>query len=57
MEENSYKLLCIEIEQKRGEMILYGIRYGLTSLEVIQTSQQLDRLLDKLHYLNYPNTG
>lgn len=51
MIQNSYKILFIQIEQKREEMISLGTKHGLTSPEVIQASQQLDRLLNNLSYL------
>jgi hypothetical protein len=47
--QNSDKLLLIQIEQKRIEMILLGKKYGLTSSETLHASQQLDRLLNKLY--------
>ncbi|WP_342045239.1 aspartyl-phosphate phosphatase Spo0E family protein [Bacillus sp. OTU530] len=55
MNQNSYKVLSVQIEHKRKEMIYLGHRYGLTSPEVIQASQQLDCLLNKVDYLNSPS--
>jgi Spo0E like sporulation regulatory protein len=49
--KNSYEILFIQIERKREEMILLGNQYGLMSTEVIQVSQELDRLLNNLVYL------
>ncbi|WP_251528140.1 Spo0E family sporulation regulatory protein-aspartic acid phosphatase [Metabacillus litoralis] len=49
--QNLHEELFVQIERKREEMILLGNHHGLTSPEVIQASQQLDRLLNHLGYL------
>jgi hypothetical protein len=49
--EERYKILRIQIEQTRNEMILLGQQYGLASPRTIQVSQKLDHLLNTLHYL------
>ncbi|MDQ0244108.1 hypothetical protein J2S09_001653 [Bacillus fengqiuensis] len=51
MMQNLPEVLYVQIEQKREEMILLGDQYGLTSPKVIQVSQQLDDLLNRLSYL------
>ncbi|MGF6952453.1 hypothetical protein QF028_004958 [Neobacillus sp. B4I6] len=51
MVRNLSEVLHVQIEQKRKEMILLGNQYSLTSPKVIQVSQQLDDLLNKLYYL------
>ncbi|MFF2853549.1 aspartyl-phosphate phosphatase Spo0E family protein [Peribacillus sp. NPDC058002] len=49
--KNLYDMLFVQIERKREEMILLGNQNGLLSQETINASQQLDCLLNHLHYL------
>jgi hypothetical protein len=43
--------LIIEIEKKREEMTRLGLKKGLMNNETVQSSQQLDRLLNLLQYV------
>lgn len=51
--ENNYEILELQIEEKRKEMIFLGELYGLTSLETIRTSQELDLLLNTIRLNEY----
>ncbi|MDQ0220295.1 aspartyl-phosphate phosphatase Spo0E family protein [Peribacillus cavernae] len=46
-----YEILCCQIEQKREEMLLLERSHGRSSSQVIDASQQLDRLLNMLYGL------
>jgi hypothetical protein len=50
--QDSYKVLIIQIEKKREEMILTGKIHGLTSPKTLYVSQQLDQLLNRLQHSN-----
>lgn len=42
-----FKQLEIQIEQKRQQMLEYSLTYGISSARTLQTSQELDELLNK----------
>ncbi|ARK30395.1 aspartyl-phosphate phosphatase Spo0E family protein [Halalkalibacter krulwichiae] len=39
-------MLCVEIEQKRLEMLKSAKKYGMTAEVTVQCSQELDKLLN-----------
>ncbi|MGG1674898.1 Spo0E family sporulation regulatory protein-aspartic acid phosphatase [Neobacillus sp. NRS-1170] len=43
------RMLEIIIEMKRNKMIALGIQYGLTELETVQVSEELDQLIILYH--------
>jgi hypothetical protein len=39
-----------EIEKQREEMTLLGLKYGLTDTNTVKSSQELDKLLNRLQF-------
>jgi hypothetical protein len=44
--------LMKEIEKQREEMTLLGLKHGLTDINTVKSSQELDRLLNVLQFSN-----
>jgi hypothetical protein len=51
MEQKNFLGICSEIQIKRYEMMEFAKSYGMTNVNTIRTSQELDQLINEYHHL------